>query len=176
MARLARGDVNMPNYDCFPIHVQIPEVKFEVAVYQLLRSEPDILASRLLYYRVPLQRVGPRRDRPKDILGRRLLVFERAEGEKDVWRDLGPEQRVRMCSFSVSLFANPLLGLPSYPVGSYPRIIVQLATPAWLGRCLAPRTPLRAEAQIASYSRCTHARVLYCPFHGQDRSDHQEHR
>lgn len=37
MARLARGDVNMPSYDGFPIHVQIPEVKFEAAVYELLR-------------------------------------------------------------------------------------------------------------------------------------------
>jgi hypothetical protein len=44
VARLARGDVNMPNYDGFPIHVQVPEVKFEVAVNKLLRSEPNIFA------------------------------------------------------------------------------------------------------------------------------------
>lgn len=84
----------MPNYDGFPIHVQIPEVKFEVAVYELLRSEPNIFASRLLYYRIPLQHVDPRPDRPKDIMGRRLLVFERAEGEKNIWRHLSLEQRV----------------------------------------------------------------------------------
>lgn len=82
VARLARGDVNMPNYDGFPFHVQVAEVKFEVAVYELLRSAPEILASRLLYYRIPLQYAGPRLDRPKDILDRRLLVFERADGEK----------------------------------------------------------------------------------------------
>jgi hypothetical protein len=40
------SNVNMPKYDGFPIHVQVPEVKFEVAAYELLSSEPDILASR----------------------------------------------------------------------------------------------------------------------------------
>ncbi|KAL8407555.1 hypothetical protein RB594_006399 [Gaeumannomyces avenae] len=93
VARLARGDVNMPDYDGFPINMQISEVKFEAAVYELLRSEPNILASRLLYHRIPLQRDGPRLDRPKDIMGRRLFVFERAAGENDIWRDLSPEQR-----------------------------------------------------------------------------------
>ncbi|ERS97015.1 hypothetical protein HMPREF1624_06342 [Sporothrix schenckii ATCC 58251] len=78
VARLALGDCNMPNFDGFPIDVQIPEVKFEAAVYKLLRAEPNILASRLLYYRSPLQRTGPRLDLPKDIVGRRLFVFERA--------------------------------------------------------------------------------------------------
>ncbi|KAL8296266.1 hypothetical protein RB600_001647 [Gaeumannomyces tritici] len=93
VARLARGDVNMPNYDGFPIDMQISEVKFEAAVYELLRSEPNILASRLLYHRIPLQRDGPRLDRPKDVMGRRLLVFERAAGENNIRRDLSPEQR-----------------------------------------------------------------------------------
>lgn len=94
VARLARGDVNMPGYDGFPIHVQIPEVKFEAAVYELLHSEPSISSSRLLYYHIPLQHVGPRHDRPRDIMGRRLLVFERAEGENNIWHDLNSEQRV----------------------------------------------------------------------------------
>ncbi|XWW98375.1 hypothetical protein V2A60_006375 [Cordyceps javanica] len=74
VARLACGDVNMPDFDGFPIHVQIPETRFEAAVYELLSSEPNILTSRLLYYRVPMQRDGPRRDRPSDITGRRLLA------------------------------------------------------------------------------------------------------
>jgi hypothetical protein len=94
VARLARGDVNMPDYDGFPIHVQVPEVKFEAEVYALLQSEPDILASRLLYHRVPVQHEGPKLDRPKDIAGRRLLVFQRTEGEDNVWRALSPAQKV----------------------------------------------------------------------------------
>lgn len=92
---MSRDDVNMPNFDGAPIHKQVPEVKFEVAVYQLLHSEPNILASRLLYYRIPVQHVGPRLDLPQDIAGRQLFLFERAEGEKNLWRDLSPEQKVR---------------------------------------------------------------------------------
>jgi hypothetical protein len=95
LARLARGDVNMPNYDGFPIHAQVPEVKFEAAAYELLRSEPNILTSRLLYHRIPVQHVGPRLDVPQDIAGRRLLLFERAEGENNIWYDLSPEEKVR---------------------------------------------------------------------------------
>jgi hypothetical protein len=53
VASLARGDVKVPNYAGFPIHVEVPKAKFEVAVYELLRSEPNILASCLLYYRSP---------------------------------------------------------------------------------------------------------------------------
>lgn len=97
MARLARGDVNMPNYDGFPIGVQVPEMKFEVAVYELLRSEPDILVSRLHYHRIPVQNAGPRNEIPRDIAGRRLYVFERAEGDNNVWRHLSEEQKVRSC-------------------------------------------------------------------------------
>ncbi|KAI0863364.1 3-hydroxybutyryl-CoA dehydratase [Xylaria cubensis] len=93
VARLARGDVNMPDFDGFPIHVQVPEVKFEAEMYQLLQSEPDILASRLLYYRVPVQYEGPKLEHPKDIAGRRLLVFQKIEGENNLWYTLNPSQR-----------------------------------------------------------------------------------
>ena len=84
----------MPNYDGFPIDVQVPEVKFEVALYDLLRSEPNILASHLLYHRIPVQHVGAGLDCPQDIAGRRLFVFERAEGENNVWYDLSPGGKV----------------------------------------------------------------------------------
>jgi hypothetical protein len=101
VARLARSDVNMPDYDGFPIHVQVPEVKFEAEVYELLHSEPDIVASRLLYYRVPVQHGAPKLGRPKDIAGRRLFVFQRSEGENNVWSSLSPDQKV------VQMCANP---------------------------------------------------------------------
>jgi hypothetical protein len=84
VARLSRGDVNMPNFDGAPIHRQVSEVKFEVGVCELLRSESDILASRLLYYRIPLLHVGPRLDLPQDIAGRHSYLFEKAEGENNV--------------------------------------------------------------------------------------------
>ena len=86
----------MPDYDGFPIDVQVPEVKFEVALYELLRSEPNILASHLLYHRIPVQHVCPRHDRPQDIAGRRLFLFEKAEGENNVWYDLSPGEKVRV--------------------------------------------------------------------------------
>jgi hypothetical protein len=130
VARLARGDVNMPNFDGFPIHIQVPEVKFEVAVYELLRSEPNILNSHLLYHRIPVKHISPRLDRPQDIAGRRLFLFERAEGENNVWWDLSSEQKV--CAYVSNLFSPILtvlifsLGLSSCSISSYPRIIIQL--------------------------------------------------
>ena len=42
-----------------------------------------------------MQHVGPRLDPPPDTAGRHLFLFERTEGEKDVWWDLSPEQKVR---------------------------------------------------------------------------------
>ena len=84
----------MPDYDGFPIHVQVSEAKFEVAVYKLLRSERRILASRLLYHRMPIQHVGLRRHLPQDIAGRRLFLFHQAPGENNVWRDLSPKAKV----------------------------------------------------------------------------------
>ncbi|KAF2496828.1 3-hydroxybutyryl-CoA dehydratase [Lophium mytilinum] len=88
VARLARGDVNMPEFDGLSIRVQIAEIKFEAAAYQLLSSEPSILVSRLLYYRIPTKHGGPVVKPPRNLAGRRLMVFERAEGGNDVWDDL----------------------------------------------------------------------------------------
>ncbi|KFY95009.1 hypothetical protein V498_03581 [Pseudogymnoascus sp. VKM F-4517 (FW-2822)] len=105
IARLARGDVNMPDFDGFPIHKQIPEANFEVAAYELLRSDPLILASRLLHHRIPMQRVGPRIDVPQDILGRRLFVFERAEGENNI-QLLNQSARIRASLFNFSISLN----------------------------------------------------------------------
>lgn len=96
IARLARGDVNMPNFDGFPLHKQVSEAKFEAAVYDLLRSEPNILASHLLYHRIPVQHEGPRLSLPQDIKGRRLSIFERAEGDNNVWRDIDAADKVRV--------------------------------------------------------------------------------
>ena len=113
VAHLSRHDVNMPNFDGLPIHKQVPEDRLEVVVYQLLCSEPDILASCLLYHSIPVQHVSPRLDPPPDIAGRHLFLFERTEGENNVWWDLGPEQKVRayfsnlFCSIQFN-FANLL--------------------------------------------------------------------
>ena len=147
VARLARGDVNMPDFDGFPLDVQVPEVKFEAAAYELLRSQPNILASRLFYHRIPVQHAGPRLVAPQDIAGRRLFLFERAEGENNVWTDLSPAGKV--CAFFGHLLGviqskcvNILLVLPSYSVGLYSCITVQLQYTTRLRYRLAPPTPL----------------------------------
>ena len=86
----------MPDFEGFPIEKQAPEALFEAATYELLRSEPDIRASRLLYYRVPLQHQGPRLSIPSDLAGRRLFVFERAEGVNNVWDNISAGSKVRI--------------------------------------------------------------------------------
>jgi hypothetical protein len=40
----------MLNFDGALIYKQVPEVKFKVVIYKLLRLKPNILASYLLYY------------------------------------------------------------------------------------------------------------------------------
>jgi hypothetical protein len=85
----------MPGFDGFSFQRQASQTKFEVAVYELLRSEPNILASHLLYHRILVEHVSPRLDLPQDITGRNLFLFEKAEGGKNVWRDLSPEEKVR---------------------------------------------------------------------------------
>jgi len=42
-----------------------------------------------------VQHDGPKLDLPQDIAGRRLFLFERAEGENNVWYDLTPGGKVR---------------------------------------------------------------------------------
>lgn len=84
----------MPDFDGFPIETQVPEALFEAAIYEFLRSESDIRASRLLYYRVPVQHPGPRLAIPSDLTGRRLFVFEKAEGMNNVWEDLNANSKV----------------------------------------------------------------------------------
>jgi len=91
LARLARSDVNMPDFDGFPLDVQISDVKFEAATYQLLQAVPNVRASRLLHHRLPVQYDALRLTLPLDLFGRRLMVFERAQGDKSV-RLYGEEQ------------------------------------------------------------------------------------
>ncbi|KAG6826446.1 hypothetical protein H0H93_016496 [Arthromyces matolae] len=78
VARLAMADLNMPNYAAFKPEEVTIFVCFEAAVYKLLLSEPKILASSLLYHRVPVQHDGVKVQPPQDISGRALFLFERS--------------------------------------------------------------------------------------------------
>jgi hypothetical protein len=94
VARIARGDVNMPDFDGFSIEKQVPEVPSEAAIYKLLADQPKIRASHLLYFRAPVQQPGPRLSIPSDLSGRRLFVFERAEGISNVCEELDARSKV----------------------------------------------------------------------------------
>ena len=94
MARLCRGDVNMPDFDGCPIEKQGPEALFEAALYELLRPESNIKISHLLYYRAPVQHPSPRLAIPRDLAGRNLFVFEKTEGVNNVWNDLSANGKV----------------------------------------------------------------------------------
>jgi hypothetical protein len=94
LCRLARGDVNMPDFDGFAVKEQVNDVQFEAAVYSLLEGNLDIRASRLLYFRVPVEQPGTKTAPPVDLSGRRLFVFEKAEGTTNVWFDLTAAAKV----------------------------------------------------------------------------------
>ena len=84
----------MPNCDSTLIHFQVSDVNFEAAVYELLQVESKILASHLLHHRIPVKHVGSGRSLPHDIAGRSLFLFEKADGEDNIWNDLSPEEQV----------------------------------------------------------------------------------
>jgi hypothetical protein len=84
----------MPDWEGFTVKEQVNEVRFEAAVYSLLKGNLDIRASRLLYFRVPVQHPGTKTAPPVDLSGRRLFVFERAEGETNEWQDLTAAAKV----------------------------------------------------------------------------------
>lgn len=84
----------MANFDGFTIDQQVPEALFEASVYDLLRHEQDIRISLLLHFRAPVQKPGPKDRNPTDLSGRRISVFERAEGRNNVWEELDKVQKV----------------------------------------------------------------------------------
>ncbi len=86
----------MPDFDGFSLKEQISEINFEADTYQLLQAEPDIKVPRLLYHRAPAGMDGPHLQRPDDIRGRRLMVFQKENGKSSVWRELDELQKVRV--------------------------------------------------------------------------------
>ncbi|KAJ5915585.1 hypothetical protein N7466_011518 [Penicillium verhagenii] len=112
IARLSRSDVNMPHFDGFPVEAQASEAIFEAAVYNMLCIEPEILTSRLLYHRGPVLYSSPTDSIPQDLAGRRLFLFEKADGEKNVWKKLNATHKIhlldQLANIRASLFRyNP---------------------------------------------------------------------
>ncbi|KAJ7459724.1 hypothetical protein FB451DRAFT_1141519 [Mycena latifolia] len=109
LVRVRRSDVNWPKYHDhgWPIAQLVVEIEFEAATYQLLRANREILASNLLYYRGPTQVQRSDKDLaeiPKDLVGRPIFVFEKAEGVKNVWPD-NRDKRLAILSQSARIRA-----------------------------------------------------------------------
>ncbi|KAJ3457056.1 hypothetical protein MRS44_014197 [Fusarium solani] len=98
LARLGRADVNVPHYDGFSLHWLHQQIDFEVATNSLLQNTPGVPTDRLLYHRHPLLHAGIKRGMPKDISGRRLMIFEMAQGQCRLWSDLDQQQRTSITS------------------------------------------------------------------------------
>lgn len=88
----------MPNYDGFALTWLHNQVEFEAAVYLLLESTAEIPTSRLLYFRHSEQSQGPKTELPKDISGRRLMLFDMSKGDTPLWRELNESQKVSLAS------------------------------------------------------------------------------
>ena len=84
----------MLDFDDLPIEKQVPEALFKAATYEPLRPEPDIRASRLLYFCALVQHPGPRFSIPLNLTSRRLFVFERIEGMNNVCEDHSAYRKV----------------------------------------------------------------------------------
>ncbi|CAJ0538698.1 Ff.00g066830.m01.CDS01 [Fusarium sp. VM40] len=93
LARLGNADVNMPLYGGFNLRWLHKQVDFEADTNNLLRNDPNVPTDCLLFYRHPIQHYGENSETPKDISGRRLMIFEMAKGEVGAWATLGQQQR-----------------------------------------------------------------------------------
>lgn len=101
MARLGRADVNMPDYDGFALTWLHNLVEFEAEVNPLIEGVAKLPTSRLLYYRHAEQYPGPKTELPKDISGRRLMVFDMTKGDDFTWSELSESQKVSVVIFDL---------------------------------------------------------------------------
>lgn len=134
MARLARGNVDMPKYDGFPFHVQVTKAKFEVMVYELVRCPttlsqcstwvPDLISLKMLRAFACSCLKGPR--------GR--ILYGGISAQKRRYLAL-PTIYCSQSNSAVLIFS---LGLFSYSVSPYPHITVQLL---WLRDRLFEQKP-----------------------------------
>lgn len=102
MARLGRADVNMPDYDGFALTWLHNLVEFEAEVYSLLDGIAELPTSRMLYYRHAEQHPGQKTEIPKEISGRRLMVFDKTKGDNFTWSELSESQKVSLISSDLS--------------------------------------------------------------------------
>lgn len=78
----------MPGYDGWTIETMVKRFTLEVKIYELLQGWTKIPTPRLLFARPCQQRTETQKTPPWDTIGRQLVVFERANGESNIWREL----------------------------------------------------------------------------------------
>ncbi|KAH7244950.1 hypothetical protein B0J15DRAFT_564806 [Fusarium solani] len=110
LARLWRADVNMPHYDGFSLRWLHQQIDFEVTTNRLLQNTPGVPTGRLLYHRHPLQHAGIEHGMPKDISGRRFMIFEMAQGQCRLWSGFDQQQRMSTLA-NVAAIRTALLNL-----------------------------------------------------------------
>lgn len=95
LARLGHSDINKPDRDSYPRHIELSDANYEAALYEILLPESaEIKIAPLLYNRVPQVVSGPPTQDPTDILGRRFCVFEAPEGFPNAWHELDADDKV----------------------------------------------------------------------------------
>lgn len=170
VARLARGDVNMPGFDGFSLESQIAEIEFEAAVYELLRDHSQLKTSRLLYHRAPAQCRGEKSAIPKNIVGRRLMVFNRAAGRSSgAWNSLSGQQQVSLKSEAHQNEHTDCATVGSCHASSDPPCCsLQLRAATGLREPVLTRPTLRAKTQRTPSTSDPNPRLLRNPLHLQD--------
>ena len=76
---------------------QIPGVLLEAAPHDLLRDEPDIRASRLLYHPAPVLKPDLNPKHRSVLQSRRLFVIERATSVNRSWKQQNSEDKACTC-------------------------------------------------------------------------------
>lgn len=103
LVRLARDDVNHPAFGGFPLAAQVADVRFESAVYKLLDGAAEVHAARLLHSRCPRPSKKDDSSTSSELYGRRLFVFQHAEGEAEVWHELPELGKVTLGDLTIGL-------------------------------------------------------------------------
>lgn len=91
---MSSADVNMPSYDGFSLDWLHKQFAFETAILDFVDHCPTIPTSPLRYWRRSVQHSGDRRELPKDISGRQLIIFEMTRDSHIDWRKLDEGQKV----------------------------------------------------------------------------------
>lgn len=84
----------MPHFAGFSLERQLSDHDFEAAIYDLLRNDQQIRPAKLKYARSPRQHTESTQSAPSDLSGRRMFVFQKVEGDTNVFASLSTAQQL----------------------------------------------------------------------------------